>query len=106
MRLMTFNIWNYNPPWPERRRLLADLILAHDPDVVALQETRHDFRFEGGRSQGDQLARLTDRHAVSAVAQVYWPFPRVDEGLTILTQEEPDDVTVVRLPRVRGERAD
>jgi endonuclease/exonuclease/phosphatase family metal-dependent hydrolase len=86
---MTFNIWNYNRPWPVRRRLIADIIAAHQPDVIALQETRHDWRFERGKGQGEQLAELTGYHPTSAVGQVYVPILRVDEGLTILTRSEP-----------------
>jgi endonuclease/exonuclease/phosphatase family metal-dependent hydrolase len=94
---MTLNIWNYNPLWEERRRLIADLIMAQAPDVVAMQETRHDRRFEGGKGQGEQVAGLTDYHATEAVAQVYLPVLRVDEGLTILTRKSPLDHAVRRL---------
>jgi len=106
VRLLTLNIWNYTPPWPARRSLIVETILAHDPDVVALQETRHDFRFERGRSQGQQIADLTGRQLIEATAQVYWPWPRVDEGLTILTTTPPEETAVVRLRRLSGEKAD
>lgn len=89
MRCITYNIWNYNRPWPERRRLIAGLIVQHKPDVVALQETRHDFRFERGRGQGEQLAELTGYVRTARVSHVYLPFPRVDEGLTLLTRQPP-----------------
>ncbi len=106
MKVMTLNIWNYSPPWYERRALIVERIEADQPDVVFLQETRHDFRFLRGEGQGEQLAALTGYHATSAVAQVYVPFPRVDEGLTVLTREEPTTVYTARLRRFPRERQD
>lgn len=106
MRVMTFNIWNYNPPWNERRALIVDLIKHHQPDVVALQETRHDFRFERGRGQGEQIAELAGYHPTFAVGQVYVPVLRVDEGLTILTRAEPARTAVTQLTSHPRERAD
>jgi endonuclease/exonuclease/phosphatase family metal-dependent hydrolase len=103
---MTLNIWNYNEPWKERRRIISDLIMHLEPDVVCLQETRHDFRFEGGLGQGEQIARATGMHTTSHVAQVYWPFPRLDEGLTTLTRQLPVRVLVEELSQVPHERAD
>src|SRR6059058_5990073 len=103
---MTLNIWNYNRPWDLRRQVLVDVISTHDPDVVALQETRHDWRFERGRGQGEQLAERTGYHPTSAIAQVYMPLLRVDEGLTILTRQPPVDVEVRRLTQHRQERHD
>lgn len=106
MRLMTYNIWNYNRRWRLRREKIAHLIRAYHPDVVALQETRHDFRYERGRGQGDQLAELTGYHTTWEVGQVYFPFPRVDEGLTILTRDSPADVFRRELTQYPHERGD
>lgn len=97
MKVMTSNIWNYAPHWGNRRRLIADLILAHQPDVICLQEARHDFRYDHGTGQGEQLARDTGYHATSHLAQVYLPVPRVDEGLTILSRSPPLASFVCRL---------
>lgn len=89
-----------------RRRLIADLITSLQPDVVALQETRHDFRFEGGKGQGEQLAALTGYHPTIAVAQVYIPLARVDEGLTILTRGTPQRTMLQPLTQFPQERMD
>lgn len=86
---MTLNVWNYEPNWAARRSEIARVVQEAHPDVVALQETRRDFRFERGRAQGEQLADRTGYVATSAVSQVYMPFPRVEEGLTILTRDKP-----------------
>lgn len=106
MRCMTFNIWNYTRPWYARRRLIADIIAAHQPDVIALQETRHDWRFERGKGQGEQLAELTGYHPTFGLGQVYVPILRVDEGLTILTRSRPVRTylrSLTMYPRERGD---
>ncbi|HLJ66058.1 MAG TPA: endonuclease/exonuclease/phosphatase family protein [Chloroflexota bacterium] len=103
---MTLNIWNYNRPWPKRRALIASLIMNLQPDVVCLQETRHDWRYDKGRGQGEQLADATGYHPTWAVGQVYVPILRVDEGLTILTRSQPERVMSRRLTRLPHERED
>jgi endonuclease/exonuclease/phosphatase family metal-dependent hydrolase len=106
MKLLTQNIWNYNRPWPVRRSLLADIIRAHAPDVIGLQETRHDWRFAHGLGQGEQLAADTGYVATSRVAQVYLPILRIDEGLTTMTKEPPERVVCRRLSQNPHERED
>jgi len=103
---MTFNIWNYTRLWVARRQIIADLISAYDPDVVGLQEARHDFRYERGRGQSEQLAEMTGYHCNWALGQVYVPILRIDEGLAILTREEPADVVSLPLSRLPHERGD
>lgn len=103
---MTFNIWNYHRPWKERRAIIADLIRHHQPDVAVLQETRHDFRYEGGLGQDEQLAAITGYHPTWAKGQVYVPILRVDEGLAILTRETPKAVMMRELARLPHERDD
>ena len=103
---MTLNIWNYTAPWPERRELIASLIRSSQPDVVALQETRHDRRYARGRGQGEQLAAMTGYVPTWGLAQVYVPIFRVDEGLTILTRRPPLRVMMCRLTRYPHQRED
>jgi endonuclease/exonuclease/phosphatase family metal-dependent hydrolase len=106
MKVMTFNIWNYTRPWKERRLIIAELIKQHRPLAVALQETRHDFRYERGKGQGEQLAAMTGYHATVAVGQIYFPVLRVDEAVTILTADRPSSVVRRELTRLPRERAD
>jgi endonuclease/exonuclease/phosphatase family metal-dependent hydrolase len=106
MKVMTFNIWNYTRPWKARRELIAGLIEQHRPHAVALQETRHDFRYERGKGQGEQLAEMTGYHATVAIGQVYLPILRVDEAVTILTQERPERTVERALTRLPRDRAD
>ncbi|KYQ88401.1 hypothetical protein DLAC_11101 [Tieghemostelium lacteum] len=41
LKIMSFNLWNYNFPWKVRRHLIADLIEQEKPDIVAFQESRY-----------------------------------------------------------------
>jgi endonuclease/exonuclease/phosphatase family metal-dependent hydrolase len=106
VKLLGWNIWNYNRPWWVRRERLVAVIKAEQPDVVALQETRHDFRYVRGRGQGEQLAELTGYHPISRVGQIYVPIPRVDEGLTILILKRPIAAFERRLTMHRREPKD
>ncbi len=89
MRVMTLNMWNYESGWETRRAAIVQIIGDYLPDVIALQEARHDFRFERGVGQGEQIAGRTNYTAISAVSQVYVPFPRIDEGLAVLARDAP-----------------
>lgn len=106
MKVMTFNIWNYTRPWNERRLMIAELIQQHRPHAVALQETRHDFRYERGKGQGEQLAEMIGYHPTVAIGQVYLPILRIDEAVTILTVEKPVSAVTRELTRLPRERAD
>jgi endonuclease/exonuclease/phosphatase family metal-dependent hydrolase len=106
MRFLTYNIWNYHRPWRERRAQIVAIIQTHRPDVVALQETRHDFRYERSKGQGEQIAELAGYHCTWAVGQVYFPLLRVDEGLTVLTREPPLQVMKKELTLYPHERGD
>ena len=106
MRCLTLNIWNYSGLWTERRRAIASIIQQHLPDVVALQETRHDFRYERGRGQAEQIAELTQYIPTWALGQVYVPILRVDEGISLLTRVPPSAVTTRHFTRNGHERDD
>lgn len=106
MKCMTLNIWNYHRPWPKRRKIIASLIDAHQPDVAMLQEARHDWRFAHGRGQGEQIADLTGYHSTWELGQVYVPLLRIDEGLAILTRGVPSRVMARQLTRFPRERED
>jgi len=38
LKVMTFNIWNYNAPWPQRLRMICDVVERHGPHIIAWQE--------------------------------------------------------------------
>jgi len=106
MKLLTLNLWNYQGNWPARRRMITDLITSLAPDAVLLQETRHDFRYARGVGQAEQIGRLTHFQVTGAVAQVYVPVLRVDEGLASLTRLAPLRSEVRGLQLLPDERAD
>jgi endonuclease/exonuclease/phosphatase family metal-dependent hydrolase len=83
--VLSLNIWNYRGEWAARRERIARVIREVAPDVVGLQEVRHDPRYARGVDQAAQLARLSGLHHVYGPAMRYWRWPRVEEGLAILT---------------------
>jgi len=74
--------------------------------VVALQETRHDFRYERGRGQAEQIAELTQYIPTWTLGQVYIPILRVDEGVALLTRVPPSAVTTRHLTMNGHQRDD
>jgi endonuclease/exonuclease/phosphatase family metal-dependent hydrolase len=106
MRLMTLNLWNYQPPWDGRRRAIAHLIDDIQPDFLALQESRHDIRYHRGAGQAEQIAEETGYRVTSAVAQSYLPFGMVDEGLAVLSRTQPTGSEVCSLTLHPHLRAD
>lgn len=106
MKLLSLNLWNYQGNWPARRRIITDVITSLAPDAVLLQETRHDFRYARGMGQAEQIGHLTHFHVTGAVAQVYVPVLRVDEGLASLTRPAPLRTEVRGLQVLPNERAD
>lgn len=43
IKMVSFNIWNVNPPWPERMRMLAEQVEVEDADIIGWQEVRYDW---------------------------------------------------------------
>lgn len=57
LKILNLNIWNYND-WDKRKPKIISFIKKHNPDIVALQETRDDVRFnKKGDNQAKQLNR-------------------------------------------------
>lgn len=94
---LSLNIWNYRGGWAARRERIVRVIREDAPDVVALQEVRRDPRYTFGVNQAVQLARRTGLHHLYAPAMRYWRFPRIEEGLAILTPHRIVQHTVVPL---------
>ena len=58
LRLVCYNIWNFNNPWGRRVELLTRKIKdGPPPDIIAFQEVRYD-------NAGDQLGPENTRHQV------------------------------------------
>jgi endonuclease/exonuclease/phosphatase family metal-dependent hydrolase len=69
--VLSLNIWNYRGEWAARRERIARVIREVAPDVVGLQEVRHDPRYARGVDQAAQLARLSGLHHVYGPAMRY-----------------------------------
>jgi endonuclease/exonuclease/phosphatase family metal-dependent hydrolase len=106
LRILNLNIWNYNPPWPERRSRIVELIQGTEPDLVALQEIRYHDWLPYASHQADQIvAELAGYHCIWHPAH-YWPPGHGDnqgetcwEGLAILSRSPIVDKALVRLSR-------
>jgi endonuclease/exonuclease/phosphatase family metal-dependent hydrolase len=95
--VLSLNIWNYRGGWAARRERIARVIREAAPDVVGVQEVRRDPRYARGGDQAAQLARLTGLRHVYAPSMRYWRWPRVEEGLAILTPHRILRHTVIPL---------
>eukprot|EP00667_Euglena_gracilis_P009482 EG_transcript_9633 len=42
LKVMTYNMWNYNPPWPLRCDMICSEVRKQRPHVIAWQELRYD----------------------------------------------------------------
>jgi len=106
LRILNLNIWNYNPPWPERRSRIVELIHDTQPDLVALQEIRyHDWLPYPTHQAGQILAGLDGYHHIWRPAH-YWAPGHGDnhgqtcwEGLALLSQQPIVDQAHARLSR-------
>jgi endonuclease/exonuclease/phosphatase family metal-dependent hydrolase len=104
IRILDLNIWNYNDPWPIRRDLIVRLIRETNPDMVALQEVRHQDWLDT-HHQADQLLLDLDGYTAVWNPAAYWP-PDHDEhkglqweGLAILSRHPIVDRRMVCLER-------
>jgi endonuclease/exonuclease/phosphatase family metal-dependent hydrolase len=86
IKVMSLNIWNYNPPWETRRGAIVSAIKAERPDIIALQEIRHDVEKDAkGTNQAEQLARRLSGYEM--IYQPANPMPgRGWEGLALLSR--------------------
>ena len=100
VKIMTYNIWNYNDPWPERRKLIVEAILNEDPDIVGLQEIRDDRRRNPiGQDQARQIADRTGLEYHFQPAMVYSKNPRCVEGLCVMSRFPIKSASYVELTR-------
>ena len=97
LRVVTFNIWNRQGPWPQRLPLIRDGLAALEPDVIGLQEV---LGFPGLPSQADEIAAGLGWHVH------YAPAWNIGGGLTygnaILSKHPLLDAAVLPLPTPDG----
>jgi endonuclease/exonuclease/phosphatase family metal-dependent hydrolase len=107
LKIMSYNIWNYNEPWKDRRKLIVDTILEADPDVVGLQEIRDDRKFNPvGHDQARQIAERTGFDYQYQPAMVYSRTPRSVEGLCIMSRHSIDSTSYVELSKSPSDEED
>ncbi|KAL6054434.1 Endonuclease/exonuclease/phosphatase family protein, variant 2 [Balamuthia mandrillaris] len=87
LTVMSYNIWNFNANWEERKVLIANEIMKVEPDIVGVQEIRQ--RYGTGLSiQPSQLedlaALLPDYH--SWIYQPAMRYTNEQEGVGILAR--------------------
>lgn len=84
MRILSYNIWNYDGDWPIRRQLLTDVMSRASPDLIALQEVRHNWNDRPGWNQARFFADGLDWNYAYRPANIFLPFPPLVEGLAFL----------------------
>ena len=107
LKIMSYNIWNYNEPWEERRKLIVDTILEVDPDIIGLQEIRDDRRFNAiGHDQARQIAERTGLQYQYQPAMVYSRDPRSVEGVCIMSRHPISSTAYIELTRKPDDERD
>ena len=95
-KIMSYNIWNVDsgPHWDRRLPVLAKTIREENPDIVGLQEIRHEFA--DGLNQLSQLqALLPEYHHHFQPAQVE---RTQEEGLGFLSKSPLLNISYALLP--------
>jgi len=107
LKIMSYNIWNYNEPWVERRKLIVDTILEADPDIVGLQEIRDDRKYNPvGHDQARQIAERTGFDYQYQPAMVYSRKPRSVEGLCIMSRHPIESTSYIELTKEPDDKKD
>lgn len=57
------------------------------PDIIALQEVRHNWRDLPGHNQARWLAEQLGYHWIFRPAHTFWAFPPIVEGLAFLSKQ-------------------
>jgi len=61
LKVMTYNIWNFNPDWPSRLSKIVEEVKEARPDIVAFEEVRYRFMDPHGNRgtfQVEEIAQL------------------------------------------------
>jgi endonuclease/exonuclease/phosphatase family metal-dependent hydrolase len=107
LKIMSYNIWNYNEPWEDRRRMIVDTILEADPDIVGLQEIRDDRKHNPvGHDQARQIAERTGLEYQYQPAMTYSRVPRCVEGVSIMSRYPLDSTSYVQLTKNAADEKD
>ncbi|EFA85821.1 hypothetical protein PPL_01052 [Heterostelium album PN500] len=116
-KILTYNLWNYNNPWKQRRNMIVDNIVKQDPELIAFQEARY-CQWEGEtdympnprmmgqeRNQIQHLVNLLSfqnkkYHYTFIPSMVYLNGQQMQyEGLAILSKYPIKDTSSIKLSR-------
>ena len=61
LKIMTYNIWNFNPDWKQRLVRITDEVKEAKPDIVAFQEVRYRYLDESGQRGTFQVEELSQK---------------------------------------------
>ncbi len=106
IKVMTYNIWNYNEPWDVRLKLICEVIDSEKPDIIGLQEVRFDERRNAEQDQAEQIAERVGMSYIYQPAHIYSEKPRVEEGLAIMAKHPFTPLGYIKLTRDPGDRRD
>ncbi|EAL72130.1 hypothetical protein DDB_G0269560 [Dictyostelium discoideum AX4] len=116
IKIMSYNTWNFNEPWKDRRILMADLIEKELPDVISFQELRfsawdsevkssNPIKMGEERNQVQHLFKLLGERNLK-YNFVYLPsmvYPTSTglqfEGLSIFSKHEISNIDSIKLSR-------
>eukprot|EP01090_Pellita_catalonica_P019458 TRINITY_DN663_c0_g1_i2.p1 TRINITY_DN663_c0_g1~~TRINITY_DN663_c0_g1_i2.p1 ORF type:complete len:432 (+),score=50.85 TRINITY_DN663_c0_g1_i2:41-1297(+) len=85
--LMSYNIWNWNGVWEDRKEQLISIILEHSPDIIGFQEIRQNL--DSGAK--NQLAQIFADKRIKKVykSMIYQPnmvYSHDEEGIGVLSK--------------------
>lgn len=90
VKVLGFNVWNFDdgPEWPERVRLIAQIINETSPDIIALQEVRIKLNNPNAKSQLADIVALLDSTYAHFAYQGAMVHPQTydEEGLGLISR--------------------
>ncbi|EGC35545.1 hypothetical protein DICPUDRAFT_47628 [Dictyostelium purpureum] len=116
IKVMSYNTWNFNDPWRERRVKMADVILNESPDIICFQEIRYsswtsEAPFKSSVRKGEERNQvqhiwklLSERnqkyHFTYLPSMVYNTNTGLQfEGLAIFSKHPITDISSIKLSR-------
>jgi len=86
IRVQTYNIWNFDGEWPVRKHIIAQVVKAEDPDVIAWQEIRE---MDGTTNEIIQLNELIPGYSYMYVSSMKFPDSdkHEEEGIGIFVRK-------------------
>lgn len=104
LKVLSYNIFNYNDSWEKRVYLIADLISKLLPDIIGLQEVRLDesqFIYDDFHQITHIKELLIEQGYLNYLHQsaMLYSYPRSEEGLAIFSKYPVIDYSYILLGR-------